>query len=273
MTISVRNSILKQTGKLAPQAKGVRSLIEPLLSPSAPGEKSKDVHPPSSFGRSGPTAADFADDDDESDIQKAKSLGMSMSPVDNSIAGRSVRMIIRGEWSKFQDETENNNNSSPRLYLACSDLSTEATYALEWTVGTMLRDGDSLLIIYSIEDENAPKEPEGDTQVITESAQAAQDATDTMETLTRRTTNLESKPTSTKFVPAIDALPLTGSADLSHISKKELERLKALDEITEKFLSLVRKTPLQIRCMIEIIHCKSPKHLILGAVCGFHLNR
>jgi len=55
--------------------------------------------------------------------------------------------------------------------------------------------------------------------------------------------------------------------DARKVSKKEMERLRAIEDITQTFLKLVRKTSLQVRCMIEVIHCKSPKHLILGAVC------
>lgn len=258
-----------QGNKLAPQSLGVKSLIEPERSPSRPHQKSNEVHPPSNFGRSGPTAADFAGEDDvEADIQKAKNLGLNISPLDDSIQDRCVRMVIRGDWSRIQGEFENN-NTSPRLYLVCTDLSMEATYAMEWTVGTMLRDGDTLLAIHAIEDENAPKESEGNAQVMAESAKAATDASDTMEMLTRQTTDLEKTPLrkQTKFVPAIEAPTLTGSMNLKTVSKKEKERFAAIDEITENFLKLVRKTPLQVRCMIEVIHCKSPKHLILNAVC------
>jgi hypothetical protein len=88
-----------------------------------------------------------------------------------------------------------------------------------------------------------------------------------MEGLTRQTTNRENSPMST-FIPATEAKSLTGSVDARTVSKKEMERLKAIDEITQTFLRLVRKTSLQVRCMIEVIHCKSPKHLILGAVRG-----
>jgi len=210
-------------------------------------------------------------DGDENDIAKAKTLGLSISPLDTKVPDRHVRMIIRGDWTKFHKQAEAGERSV-RTYLACSDLSNEANYALEWTVGTILRDGDTLLCMYSIEDEHAGEvtsdnkvtEAEKE-QLHQEGAQAGKDAMDVMEGLTRQTTNQDS-PSTSKFVPATEAKSATGSVDSRNVGKKELERLKAIDEISQTFLKLVRKTSLQVRCMIEVIHCKSPKHLILGAI-------
>jgi hypothetical protein len=210
-------------------------------------------------------------DGDDNDIEKAKKLGLSISPLDTKVPGRHVRMILRGDWLSFHKAAEAGERSV-RTYLACSDLSVEANYALEWTIGTILRDGDTLLCVYSIEDETAEtgfnssnvSEAEKE-QLHQEGAQAGKDAMDIMEGLTRQTTKGENQPMS-KFIPATEAKSLSGSVDARNVSKKEMERLKAIDEITQTFLKLVRKTSLQVRCMIEVIHCKSPKHLILGAV-------
>lgn len=187
-------------------------------------------------------------------------------------------MIIRGNWDKINKEAEAGERSI-RTYLACSDLSNEATYALEWTIGTILRDGDTILCVYSIEDESAGTVSNNDNKVTDaekerlhqEGAQVGKDAMDVMEGLTRQTTNRENASTS-KFIPATEAKSLTGSVDARKISKKEMERLRAIDEITQTFLRLVRKTSLQVRCMVEVIHCKSPKHLILGAVSLPHVS-
>lgn len=210
-------------------------------------------------------------DGDDDDIAKAKTLGLSISPLDTNVPDRHVRMIIRGDWLRYHKEAEAGERSV-RTYLACSDLSVEANYALEWTVGTILRDGDTLLCVYSIEDESAgsaygssgPNEAEKE-KLHEEGHQAGKDAINIMEGLTRQTTKGENQPM-TKFIPATEAKSLTGSVDARTVGRKEMERLKAIDEITQTFLKLVRKTSLQVRCMIEVIHCKSPKHLILGAV-------
>ncbi|KPI38651.1 uncharacterized protein AB675_4173 [Cyphellophora attinorum] len=211
-------------------------------------------------------------DGDDDDIAKAKTLGVSISPLDDKVADRHVRMVLRGDWTRFHKEAEAGERSV-RTYLACTDLSVEATYALEWTVGTILRDGDTLLCVYSIVDESAGgsghstgsvSEAEKE-KLLGEGAQAGKDAMNAMEGLTRQTTNGENRPMS-KFIPATEAKSASGSVDGRRVGKKEMERLKAIDDITQTFLRLVRKTSLQVRCMIEVIHCKSPKHLVLGAI-------
>lgn len=222
-------------------------------------------------GRRASVSTNASTDGDENDIARAKTLGLSISPLDTTVPDRHVRMIIRGDWDRIQKEAEAGDRNI-RTYLACSDLSNEATYALEWTIGTILRDGDTLICVYSIEDEEAGngsgsnKVTEAEKEKLhEEGAQAGKDAMDAMEGLTRQTTNPANAPM-TKFIPATEAKSLTGSVDARTVSKREMERLRAIDEITQTFLRLVRKTSLQVRCMVEVIHCKSPKHLILGAV-------
>ena len=215
-------------------------------------------------------SATSVDEDDEDAIAKAKTLGLNISPLDTRVIDRHVRMILRGDWAKFQKQADSGNRHT-RTYLCCSDLSIEATYAMEWTVGTIMRDGDTLLAIYAVEDENAgspsnSKQPDAERErLYQEGAQAGKAANDTMAQLTKVTTN-DGDQIQHKFIPATEAQSLTGSVDARKVGKKELDRLKAIDEVTQTFLRLVRKTTLQVRCMVEVIHCKSPKHLILGAV-------
>jgi hypothetical protein len=95
---------------------------------------------------------------------------------------------------------------------------------------------------------------------------AGKEANDAMNQLTRQATKGDADFVQNKFIPATEMQSLSGSVDARKVGKKEMERLKAIDGITQNFLRLVRKTTLQVRCMVEVIHCKSPKHLILGAV-------
>jgi hypothetical protein len=37
---------------------------------------------------------------------------------------------------------------TPKTYIVASDLSEESRYAVEWGVGTVLRDGDSMYVFY-----------------------------------------------------------------------------------------------------------------------------
>lgn len=233
------------------------------------------VHPHSNFNRAASPAALSILGDTEDDIQKAKALPLRISPLDDKIIDRHVRMILRGDWAKFQDHDEEvvEHRHEPRLYLACSDLSNEASYVLEWTIGTLLKDGDTLLIISAMGDENASKQKdieEPSVEIRLESAKAAEQATEAMDTLTKVTTNQAETPQ-----PPTNKLKVAGPAhSQSHsrsrsgrkLDAKEEERVKAVEKLENEFLKFVRKTSLQVRCMIEVIHCRSPRHLILNAV-------
>lgn len=250
----------------------VKSLLEPsisITSPSGENLTDKKSGTPTPSGP-GSVASNDDEDDEMAAIRKAKSLALNISPLDSTVVDRHVRIVLRGNWAAFHHDAEAGKRTE-RLYLVCSDLSTEASYAMEWVVGTMMRDGDTLLAIYAIEDESAGKPTEADRETLTaEGNQAGKDASDVMATLTRQTTQGGGTSlglgSGNKYIPATEAQSLTGSVDARKVSKKEMERLKAVEEITQNFLKLVRKTTLQVRCMVEVIHCKSPKHLILGAV-------
>lgn len=54
--------------------------------------------------------------------------------------------IEHGNWSQAAKEAERT-----RFYLVACDLSDESKYAIEWTIGTVLRQGDECLIIMIIE--------------------------------------------------------------------------------------------------------------------------
>ena len=256
----------------------VKSLLEPSISITSPTGESltegkPEVRPENNFV-SPPSVTTSVEDEDEDEaqaaIRKAKSLALNISPLDSRVHDRHVRIVLRGDWVHFNQLAEAGERTA-RLYLVCSDLSVEAMYAMEWVVGTMLRDGDTLLAIYAIEDENAGKMTEADREVLqAEGTQAGKDASEVMATLTRQTTQgggtsigLDSK---NRYIPATEVESLTGSVDARNTTKRQMERLRAIEDITQNFVKLVRKTTLQVRCMIEVIHCKSPKHLILGAV-------
>ncbi|KEF54172.1 uncharacterized protein A1O9_09967 [Exophiala aquamarina CBS 119918] len=256
----------------------VKSLLEPSISITSPTGESltegkSEVRPDNNFVSPSSVTTSVEDEDEDEGqaaIRKAKSLGLNVSPLDSRVHDRHVRIVLRGDWLHFNQQSEAGHRTA-RLYLVCSDLSVEAMYAMEWVVGTMLRDGDTLLAIYAIEDENAGKTSEADREMLqAEGTQAGKEASEVMATLTRQTTQgggtsigLDSK---NRYIPATEAESLTGSMDARKTSKRELERLRAIEEITQNFIKLVRKTTLQVRCMIEVIHCKSPKHLILGAI-------
>ncbi|KIV87012.1 hypothetical protein PV11_02585 [Exophiala sideris] len=261
-----------------PQTPSTPSLPkEPSISITDPAGESfsaekPEVHPPTNFARSQSVSSHEDEDEEVAAIRKAKSLALNMSPLDTNVANRHVQILLRGNWVQFHQEAEGGQgHRQSRTYLVCSDLSTEATYAMEWVVGTMLRNGDTLLAIYAIEDESAGKPTEAEKDILhAEGAQAGKAASEVMDVLTRQTTQgggtsvgLNSQ---NKYVPATEIASLSGSVDARNMSKKDMERLKGVEAVTQTFIRLVRKTTLEVRCMIEVIHCKSPKHLILGAI-------
>ncbi|EED85989.1 predicted protein [Postia placenta Mad-698-R] len=58
--------------------------------------------------------------------------------------------LIHGDPGGMLEET----GRRSRRYVLASDLSDESRYALEWGIGTVLRDGDEMLIVTVIENEN-----------------------------------------------------------------------------------------------------------------------
>ncbi|KZT23422.1 adenine nucleotide alpha hydrolases-like protein [Neolentinus lepideus HHB14362 ss-1] len=51
------------------------------------------------------------------------------------------------------------NGRRPRRYVVASDLSEESRYAVEWGIGTVLRDGDEMLLVTVVENENKVDPP------------------------------------------------------------------------------------------------------------------
>ena len=50
------------------------------------------------------------------------------------------------------------------------------------------------------------------------------------------------------------------------MGKSEQERFRAVQDISARVSKLLRKTKLQVKVVIEVIHCKSPKHLITEVI-------
>jgi hypothetical protein len=255
----------------------VKSLLEPSISVTSPGgqdvpQKNPVIHPSNAFDHpSAATSLASSDGDPElADIHKARKLGINVSVVDTNVPDRAVQIIIRGDWQLMQQEAGDGRRRQ-RLYLVATDLSDTAVYALEWTIGTILRDGDTLLAIYAIEDENAGGRS-GETDALhTEGKRVGQDAEKTMESLTKKAEQMPRlpgllSPTASHFQPATESRSVASSVDARRVSRAQMERLHAVDALRQKCLKLLRKTRLQVRVMIEVIHCKSPKHLITGAV-------
>ncbi|KAG9235867.1 hypothetical protein BJ875DRAFT_253720 [Amylocarpus encephaloides] len=249
----------------------IRSLLDPEITVTAPsGAKLKStnagVHPNTSFDVSTTglnTPVDSDTEADLTDIKRAQKLSVNMTPIVSTPAtSRSVRTLYRGDFTKMQQEAYDNQRRV-RKYLVATDLSDEAAHALEWTIGTVLRDGDTLLAIYCV-DEELGIETSADDAHLKEQAVAV--------------ANAARSSTGTPILgPAPAPSPLgpgyrldTGSANASPMGrvrdKPEHDRYKAVQDITDRVSKLLRKTKLQVKVVIEVIHCKSPKHLITEVI-------
>lgn len=265
----------------------VKSLLEPAGPRTAkatsekPLNRKSGVHPNTSFdmtASAGNTPVGSEEEADISDIKKAQNLSVYMAPVDQSVPNRVIRTIIRGDFNQMQEEGENGRRRL-RKYLVATDLSEESTYALEWTIGTILRDGDTMYAVFAIEDESTSgKSTTGDTDsmsssvAINDGAKAMLDITTTVGSQTEKTLG-DSNRASAYPSPHGSAVHLlaadsskSGSSDSRAATKTEAERLRAIELLSQTVVRLLRKTKLQVRVAIEIIHCKSPKHLITEAV-------
>lgn len=59
--------------------------------------------------------------------------------------------LVHGEYEKAVKEREMGGGRGPKKWIVASDGSEESSYAIEWTIGTVLRDGDETLIVSVME--------------------------------------------------------------------------------------------------------------------------
>lgn len=236
---------------------------------TTPADKQKEklkkrVHPMSAFDSapSGISTPVGSDDESHSEMLAAQKLSLTMSAVHSTpSAHRVIRQIIRGDYAHFQREAEEGRKRQ-RMYLVATDISPEAEYALEWTIGTVLRDGDTLFAVYAADEEAASA---GGGEGGVEIGHGAESVKDTA-AIVRGLPTTNAVPQS----PLPGPSPLAKSAvpgdarSRSHgvYSSAEAERRRAVEDITERCVRLLRKTRLQVRVVVEVFHCKSPRHMI-----------
>ena len=208
--------------------------------------------------------------DTEADLKEAKGaqkLPIKMTVISSTPStNRCIRSIYRGDFNKMQQEADDNHRRV-RKYLVATDLSEEAQHAMEWTIGTVLRDGDTLLAIYCVDEDvgiTTTPETSGDDKQLTDQASAI------------AATTIEAEPTPLLFpapepsprgsVMSIEPNSVTASPMGRGRSKEEQERMRAVRTITDMITRLLRKTKLQVRVVVEVLHCKSPKHLICEVI-------
>lgn len=229
------------------------------------------VHPQTSFDIPTPRIQSVAgtpygseDEAEIGDIHRAQKLGISMSAIDNGVHNRSIRTIIRGNFSSLQDQGDGSRRRR-RKYLIATDLSEESVYALEWTIGTVLRDGDTIFAIYVMHEDSTT----ASGVQVGEGAKVMKDATAVVGTQTKEATQISGSRTILgRLGPGTASR--THSVDSRASSIAEAERMKAVETVSQTCVKLLRKTLLQVRIAVEVIHCKNPKSMITEAVSGSH---
>jgi nucleotide-binding universal stress UspA family protein len=230
-------------------------------------KKRPQIHPHTSYDAGGSGLSTPYSSDAEADISEikvAQQLSMAISPI-HSIpeAHRCVRQVLRGNYAKFQDEAEKGLRRQ-RVYLVATDLSEEAAYALEWTIGTVLRDGDTLLAVYAVDEETGvggDASPSGAT--VSTGTTTQQETDHLMRTLSNTQTIAEAPGGGPKHL--VNTV-LASQTNPETMGKAERERFNACVEVSDRCVKLLRKTRLQVRVVVEVFHCKSPKHMITEVI-------
>lgn len=256
-----------------------RSLLEPEIKiTNSSGDTVKPskagVHPHTSYDHNPLSATQSVVDSDEEadmdDIKRAQKLSFTMTNVlHNAEAHRSIRIIYRGEYHKIV-QTNDDEHHRHRKYLVATDLSDESTHALEWAIGTVIRDGDTLIAIYCVDEE---------TGVVSDGALVPDDPTAMKEQAAAINTMTNAKTAPAPLSPVTefkklhrrdDSSGTTGSSQApvapADRTKAEHERERAIQVMTDKILRLLRKTKLQVRVIVEVLHCKNPRHLITEVI-------
>ena len=228
--------------------------------------KKSGVHPHTNFDQGGSgLSTPFSSDTeaDLSEIKAAQHMAMHISPIHSSPdAHRCVRQIVRGKYSQFQEDAENGLRRQ-RVYLVATDLSEEAAYALEWTIGTVLRDGDTLLAVYAVDEETVGG---GDSAGVAIGGGAtAQQETDSLMKTLSNTKDLSQSSLGHGPSPLQNNVSAS-EVDVETMGRAEKERYQAAVEVSDRCVKLLRRTRLQVRIVVEVFHCKSPKHMITEVV-------
>jgi nucleotide-binding universal stress UspA family protein len=123
----------------------------------------------------------------------------------------------------------------------------------------VLRDGDTLLAVYAVDEELGV----GGEGSVTPGGPTAQQESDQLKrTLSNHKFDGAPGPGRSPLSNSISATDV----DLESMSKSEKERYQAAVEVSDRCLKLLRKTRLQVRVVVEVFHCKSPKHMITEVI-------
>ena len=207
---------------------------------------------------------------DITDIKRAQKLSFSMTPIMNTPEShRAIRIITRGEYGKIVQDSEEEHRRL-RKYLVATDLSEESTHALEWAIGTVLRDGDTLIAIYCVDEETGIVTGDGalvpdDPKAMKDQAAALNALSNSKAPVTQGGSGMH-KPSPLFHATDAPSVSPSPAPSFRERSKAEEERYRAAVHITERVTKLLRKTRLQVRVIVEVLYCKNPKHMITEVI-------
>ena len=226
------------------------------------------VKPKTSFdhsvSRERPISPTQADIENLQEIRKAQNLGVAISTTDTPDSHKVIRTIIRGDYCYFQDQAKEE-NIRVRAYLLAINLRPEAAYATEWAIGTVLRDGDTLLAIFAVDKDAETGLPE-DGLPVGEGGKAMQETTAEVDKMTAASQKSSRLLGMKNFLPRSRRSSVAAETRVSKSSKKQQERMHALEKLSDLCVDLLRKTKLQVRVVIEVIHCKVARSMLIEAV-------
>jgi len=291
----------KQTPPYSPRI----TVTPPSSNPDALSSRKKSVHPHSAYDHSARSTPRNSDDEEHmKDLRRAQKLSLTISPIHSTpSAHRVIRQIIRGDYGHFQREAEQGRRRQ-RVYLVATDLSPEAEYALEWTIGTVLRDGDTLLALYAVDEESSSSSTaamgtyQPSSEIITSTGGSG--GSDGVEIghgadVVRDTASIVGAlpPGERMLQPSSGSqqsrlggagqiyrdASATGNKSSTNVAESvvgggvktraEAQRCTAAEAISDRVIRLLRKTRLQVRVVVEVFHCKSPRHMITEVVSPF----
>ncbi|MBE3111586.1 MAG: universal stress protein [Acidobacteria bacterium] len=188
------------------------------------------------------------------EIMKAQMMAVQLTDVfSDAEAKRSVRVVYRGDFTRVLG-TAVEEHKTLRKYLVATDMSEHSQHALEWAVGTVLRDGDTLVVVRCIDEESE----EGAGGLAPPPVTAHRASSISVLTGTNLAGGYNGGDSgSAKSMPMV---PEGGS------DKPEGERSAVVEDLTAKVSKLLRRTKLQVRVIVEVIHCRNPKHLVLEMI-------
>lgn len=96
-----------------------------------------------------------SDTEEAADAKQAAELEIEISLIQSkNTSKRMIRTMERGNVPSLAELT----GRPPKTYIVGSDLSPESAHALEWTIGTVIRDGELLMIVCAFEDDPSASE-------------------------------------------------------------------------------------------------------------------